>query len=125
MFYTVCWSCLNCIGKNFFTWMGTRPVVHFLEPTMIREALANYNQFQKPKRANPLAKLLATGLIEADGDRWAKHRKIINPAFHVEKLKVSCFCLFSIHCKMYTYAFESFIWVFSYYLCSIWYPHFM
>ncbi|GJZ91511.1 cytochrome P450 CYP72A219-like protein [Tanacetum coccineum] len=75
-------------GKNFFTWMGTRPVVHFLEPTMIREAMVNHNQFQKPKRANPLAKLLVTGLLEADGDWWAKHRKITNPAFHVEKLKI-------------------------------------
>nr|GEY84051.1 cytochrome P450 CYP72A219-like [Tanacetum cinerariifolium] len=55
--------------------MGTRPVVHFLEPTMIREALASYNQFQKPKRANPLAKLLVTGLLEGDGDQWAKHKK--------------------------------------------------
>ncbi|KAC9469349.1 hypothetical protein E3N88_45778 [Mikania micrantha] len=31
--------------------------------------------------------LLARGLANVEGDQWVKHRKIINPAFHVEKLK--------------------------------------
>ncbi|MFS7993735.1 putative 11-oxo-beta-amyrin 30-oxidase [Helianthus anomalus] len=77
----------SCIGKICFTWMGNKPVVHISEPPMIREILANYNQFQKPSVNNPLTKLLATGLIDTDSDRWIKHRKIINPAFHFEKLK--------------------------------------
>ncbi|PWA71616.1 cytochrome P450 mono-oxygenase [Artemisia annua] len=37
---------------------------------------------------NPLTKLLARGVADAEADQWVKHRKIINPAFHVEKLKV-------------------------------------
>ncbi|KAI3516927.1 hypothetical protein L1887_16081 [Cichorium endivia] len=74
-------------GKSCFTWMGTKPMVHISEPTMIREILANYYQFQKPRGGNPLTKLLARGLIDAEADQWVKHRKIINPAFHVEKLK--------------------------------------
>ncbi|MED6224148.1 hypothetical protein PIB30_081026 [Stylosanthes scabra] len=32
--------------------------------------------------------LLATGLTTYEGKKWQKHRKIINPAFHFEKLKV-------------------------------------
>ncbi|KAJ0492778.1 putative 11-oxo-beta-amyrin 30-oxidase [Helianthus annuus] len=67
--------------------MGNKPVVHISEPLMIREILANYHQFQKPSVNNPLTKLLATGLIDTDSDRLIKHRKIINPAFHFEKLK--------------------------------------
>ncbi|KAJ9554673.1 hypothetical protein OSB04_018718 [Centaurea solstitialis] len=74
-------------GKTYFTWMGVRPMVHISDPTMIREVLANHFQFQKARGGNPLAKLLATGLLDVETDQWVKHRKIINPAFHVEKLK--------------------------------------
>ncbi|KAL8201453.1 hypothetical protein R6Q57_012792 [Mikania cordata] len=70
----------------FFTWLGPRPIVHVTDPRMIRQILANYNQYQK-LRGNPLTKMLARGLADADADQWVKHRKIINPAFHVEKLK--------------------------------------
>ncbi|CAH1414652.1 unnamed protein product [Lactuca virosa] len=74
-------------GKNFYTWMGPRPFVHVTEPALILQILANYSQFQKINGGNPLAKLLARGLVDVEADQWAKHRKIINPAFHVEKLK--------------------------------------
>ncbi|KAI7746985.1 hypothetical protein M8C21_016293 [Ambrosia artemisiifolia] len=49
--------------------MGPVPTVHITEPAMIKEVFANNYQFQKPRGGNPLIK------------------KIINPAFHVEKLK--------------------------------------
>ncbi|CAH1414653.1 unnamed protein product [Lactuca virosa] len=74
-------------GKAFFTWIGPRAVVHVTEPALIREILGNYNKFQKQKGGNPLTRLLARGIASVDADQWVKHRKIINPAFHVEKLK--------------------------------------
>ncbi|KAK9937701.1 hypothetical protein M0R45_014473 [Rubus argutus] len=37
--------------------------------------------------SNPLVKLLSAGLVSYEGEKWAKHRRIINPTFHVEKLK--------------------------------------
>ncbi|KAI3812288.1 hypothetical protein L1987_16995 [Smallanthus sonchifolius] len=77
----------NTYGNIFFTWMGPRPMVHVTDPPLIRQILANYNQFQKPRGGNPLTKMLARGVADADADQWVKHRKIINPAFHVEKLK--------------------------------------
>ena len=43
---------------------------------------------------NPLTKLLARGVADAEADQWVKHRKIINPAFHVEKFKVFVSCYF-------------------------------
>ncbi|KAK9059917.1 hypothetical protein SSX86_020621 [Deinandra increscens subsp. villosa] len=78
---------LATLGKNCFTWMGTQPLLHVSEPTMIQDVLLNYNKYQKPKGGNPLIKLLVKGLAHVDGDQWVKHRKIINPAFHMEKLK--------------------------------------
>ena len=53
----------------------------------LKDVFTKLDDFQKPK-SNPLLKLLATGLATYEGDKWAKHRRIINPTFHVEKLKV-------------------------------------
>ncbi|KAK3042451.1 hypothetical protein RJ639_000175 [Escallonia herrerae] len=74
-------------GKNFFIWAGPRPMVHIMDPDLIREIMTKYFHFQKPRGGNPLTKLLATGLVDYEGDKWTKHRKIISPAFHLEKLK--------------------------------------
>ncbi|KAK1438001.1 hypothetical protein QVD17_03802 [Tagetes erecta] len=80
-------SIVTTHGKNCFTWMGPRPILHVTDPTMLKEILANYEDFQKQRGGNPLTSLLAKGLVDVEGDQWVKHRKIINPAFHVEKLK--------------------------------------
>ncbi|KAM7460408.1 hypothetical protein LguiB_036233 [Lonicera macranthoides] len=74
------------ICKNFFIWFGQVPRVHIMEPELIREILNKHQIFQKPK-SHPLVKLLANGLVSHEEEKWAKHRKIISPAFHVEKLK--------------------------------------
>ncbi|GJQ96973.1 cytochrome P450 CYP72A219-like protein [Tanacetum coccineum] len=81
------YNALSTHGKTCFTWLGIKPVVQLSEPAMIREVLNNYNQYQKPRGGNPLTKLLARGVADAEADQWVKHRKIINPTFHVEKLK--------------------------------------
>ena len=31
---------------------------------------------------------MVSGLVTLEGEQWAKRRKIINPAFHLEKLNV-------------------------------------
>ena len=74
-------------GSNCFIWIGPTPRVNITNPEHIRDVFTKINEFPRP-RLNPLVKLLATGLANYDGDKWAKHRKIINPAFHLEKIKV-------------------------------------
>ncbi|XP_071729203.1 cytochrome P450 CYP72A219-like [Rutidosis leptorrhynchoides] len=78
---------VQAYGKICFTWMGSKPIVHITEPTMIREILTNYSTFQKSRAAKPLMRKLIKGLLDVEGEQWVKHRKIINPAFHAEKLK--------------------------------------
>ncbi|KAK9052581.1 hypothetical protein SSX86_029210 [Deinandra increscens subsp. villosa] len=80
-------SAVSTHGKNCFTWLGPRPMLHITDPTMLKDILGNYEDFQKRRGGNPLTSLLAKGLVDVEGDQWVKHRKIINPAFHVEKLK--------------------------------------
>lgn len=58
-----------------------------MNPDHVKDIFTKVYDFEKPP-SNPLALLLATGLANYDGEKWATHRKIINPAFHQEKLKV-------------------------------------
>ena len=78
------------VGKNSFFWYGPKITVHIMEPEAIKEVLNMINDFPKPT-LTPLAKFLITGLVDLEGDKWSKHRKIINPAFNLVKLKVFLF----------------------------------
>jgi len=58
-----------------------------MDPEQIKEVFNKVYDFQKA-HTFPLSKILGTGLVSYDGDKWAQHRRIINPAFHLEKIKV-------------------------------------
>ncbi|KAK2992114.1 hypothetical protein RJ640_006416 [Escallonia rubra] len=70
-------------GKNSFIWLGPTPRVNIIDPHLIRDVLFKYNVYQKP----PTSGFLIGGLVSHEGEKWSKHRKIINPAFVIEKLK--------------------------------------
>ncbi|KAF3442304.1 hypothetical protein FNV43_RR16220 [Rhamnella rubrinervis] len=73
-------------GKNSFIWIGCTPRVNIMMPDDLKEIFTKYGDFQKPN-TNPIIKSSAAGLANYEGEKWARHRKIINPAFHLEKLK--------------------------------------
>ncbi|XP_057416345.1 cytochrome P450 72A68-like [Lotus japonicus] len=77
---------VNKYGKNSFIWFGPIPRVTLTDPEHIKDVLNKINDFPKPK-TNPLVKLLTQGLANHEGEKWSKHRRIINPAFNLEKLK--------------------------------------
>ncbi|XP_015082504.1 cytochrome P450 CYP72A219-like [Solanum pennellii] len=78
---------INKNGKSSFMWLGPYPTVLITNPEHVKEILTKNYVYLKQTHPNPFAKLLAQGLVLVEEDKWAKHRKIINPAFHVEKLK--------------------------------------
>ncbi|XP_006348908.1 cytochrome P450 CYP72A219-like [Solanum tuberosum] len=78
---------INKNGKNSFVWLGPYPIVLITDPEHVKVIFTKNYGYQKQAHPNPFAKLLAIGLALLEEDKWAKHRKIINPAFHVEKLK--------------------------------------
>ncbi|KAL6842745.1 hypothetical protein ACP4OV_027589 [Aristida adscensionis] len=83
MFYSV----VKEHGKLSFTWFGPTPRVMIPDPELVREILSNkFGHFGKPKPSR-LGKLLADGVVNHEGEKWAKHRRILNPAFHHEKIK--------------------------------------
>ncbi|XP_030513260.1 cytochrome P450 CYP72A219-like [Rhodamnia argentea] len=73
-------------GKLCFTWFGPTPVLNIMDSDMLKEIFSRIDEFEKP-HPKGIGDLLASGLIIIEGEKWAKHRKIINPAFHYEKLK--------------------------------------
>ncbi|CAF1704521.1 unnamed protein product [Brassica napus] len=77
---------LKTHGRTFFTWLGTTPTITIMDPEQIKEVFNKVYDFQKP-HTFPLGNVIATGLANYDGEKWAKHRRIINPAFHLEKIK--------------------------------------
>ncbi|KAH7651920.1 Secologanin synthase protein [Dioscorea alata] len=88
-------NAINDYGKISFTWAGSDPRVSLMDPRLVKEVLSNkFGHFMK-LRLNPLSKFLIQGLLSYEGQKWAKHRRIINPAFHLDKLKlmVPAFCI--------------------------------
>ena len=74
-------------------WIGSKPRVNITNPEDLKDIFAKFGDFRKPN-TNPLVDLLATGLATYEDEKWAKHRRIINPAFHLEKLKVMMLCTY-------------------------------
>ncbi|XP_047327638.1 cytochrome P450 CYP72A219-like [Impatiens glandulifera] len=77
---------VNRHGKKSFMWFGPVPHVIIMEPELIKEIMSKNFIFQKANQ-EPIVKLVATGIASYNLDKWTKHRKIINPAFHLDKLK--------------------------------------
>ncbi|CAN8259355.1 unnamed protein product [Cochlearia groenlandica] len=77
---------LKSHGRTFFTWFGPIPTITIMDPELIKEVFNKVYDFQKP-HTFPLGTLIASGLANYDGDKWSKHRRIINPAFHLDKIK--------------------------------------
>ncbi|XXG61646.1 hypothetical protein AAC387_Pa05g0202 [Persea americana] len=75
-------------GRISMTWFGASPRVSIMDPELIREVLTDKSGHFEKTKLSPVFKVLVTGLVNLDGEKWAKHRRIINPAFHQEKLKV-------------------------------------
>lgn len=75
------------VGKTFFVWAGPTPMVSITNPELIREVFTKMHDFQKAK-FNPIFDELFPGLGSYEGEDCAQHRKIINLAFHMEKLKI-------------------------------------
>nr|AGX93046.1 secologanin synthase-like protein [Amsonia hubrichtii] len=79
---------IQTYGRNSFTWMGRIPRIHVMEPELIKEVLTHSSKYQKNFDVhNPLVKFLLTGVGSFEGAKWSKHRRIISPAFTLEKLK--------------------------------------
>jgi len=70
------------------SWFGPSPKVTIVDPELAKDVLSNkFGHFEKLKFP-ALSKMLSDGVASHEGEKWVKHRRILNPAFHLEKVKV-------------------------------------
>ncbi|KAE8710155.1 CYP749A22 protein [Hibiscus syriacus] len=87
-------SRINSYGKNHLSWIGASARLIITEPELAKELLKS-NEGAFPKRTSRerkgeddfSIKILGDGLVTSEGEKWAKHRKLANHAFHGESLK--------------------------------------
>ncbi|KAK4786236.1 hypothetical protein SAY86_002925 [Trapa natans] len=76
-------------GCTFLIWFGPTVRLAISDPDLIREILVSKSEFFEKNESHPLVKQLeGDGLLSLKGAKWAHHRRIISPTFHLENLKL-------------------------------------
>ncbi|CAI9095927.1 OLC1v1031965C1 [Oldenlandia corymbosa var. corymbosa] len=73
-------------GNICLCWRGTRPTLIIAEAELMKMILSDKDGLIQKPPANPFVALLSLGLSNLEGQKWAKRRRLINPAFHHQKL---------------------------------------
>lgn len=77
------------LGETFLYWQGTEPRIFISDHELVKQILSNkFGFYVKPKTRPEVLKLAGNGLVFANGIDWVRHRRILNPAFSMDKLKV-------------------------------------
>ncbi|URE41386.1 cytochrome P450 [Musa troglodytarum] len=76
-------------GETFLFWIGPQPLLCISEQEMIKQVLASKHGSYARTDPSPAAMaLVGKGLTNIDGSEWARHRRVVNPAFAMDKLKL-------------------------------------
>ncbi|KAG9451183.1 hypothetical protein H6P81_011148 [Aristolochia fimbriata] len=75
-------------GETFLFWFGTQPRLSIVDPEMIKEVLSTkFGFYTIDKQPPSVDALLGNGLLSIGGLDWVRHRRALNPAFNIDKLK--------------------------------------
>ncbi|XP_051147881.1 cytochrome P450 734A1 [Andrographis paniculata] len=76
-------------GSMFLVWFGPTARLTVSDPALIREIfLVKQDMFEKNESPLLVRKIEGDGLLSLKGEKWAHHRKVIQPTFHTENLKL-------------------------------------
>ncbi|GFP96356.1 cytochrome p450 734a1 [Phtheirospermum japonicum] len=76
-------------GSMFLVWFGPTARLTISDPALIREIFILKSElFEKNESPLLVRKIEGDGLLSLKGEKWAHHRKIIQPTFHTENLKL-------------------------------------
>ncbi|PAN25818.1 hypothetical protein PAHAL_4G327800 [Panicum hallii] len=76
-------------GRVFLSWAGPTPTLCVGSYDMARRVLSDKaGLYVKPDPGPTILALLGVGLVFAEGEDWARHRRVVHPAFAMDKLKM-------------------------------------
>uniref|UniRef100_A0ACD5YNL1 Uncharacterized protein n=1 Tax=Avena sativa TaxID=4498 RepID=A0ACD5YNL1_AVESA len=76
-------------GEPFVYWFGAKPRIVIFDYELVRQILSSKSGHFVKNDAHPIVlELLGKGLVLVDGVDWVRHRRVINPAFAMDKLKM-------------------------------------
>jgi len=76
-------------GERFLYWYGTEPRICISDVELAKEILSNkFGFYAKPKTRPSIVTMIGEGLVLLNGVEWVRRRRILNPAFSMDKLKV-------------------------------------
>ena len=77
-----------CPGKVFLTWSSSTPALFVGSYDMVKRVLFDKSGLYGKTDPGPtILSLMGMGLVFTDGDDWSRHRRVVHPAFAMDKLK--------------------------------------
>ncbi|KAJ3696621.1 hypothetical protein LUZ61_000326 [Rhynchospora tenuis] len=79
---------MSAYGKTFLFWYGPIPQIFISDMELVKQVLSDKaGFFLKADTLPAFEALLGKGLVLTNGLDWARHRRILSPAFTTDKLK--------------------------------------
>lgn len=76
-------------GGTFLYWFGAQPRICITDAEQVKQVLSNkFGFYIKTKPPSGILAILGRGLVLTEGAEWVKHRRVVSPAFTMDKLKV-------------------------------------
>ncbi|WVZ82186.1 hypothetical protein U9M48_029475 [Paspalum notatum var. saurae] len=76
-------------GKVFLWWQGPRPVLCVGDYDMVKRVFTDKSGvYVRQEQLPVIVTLMGRGLPLINGDDWARHRRVVHPAFAMDKLKM-------------------------------------
>ena len=75
-------------GKVFLTWFSSTPALFVGNYDMVRRVLFDKTGLYAKQDPDPtILSMVGMGLAFTDGEDWSRHRRVVHPAFAMDKLK--------------------------------------